>query len=70
MSFVLSDTQLDDWIAKNGPVSQGYGEFKRFLSDCEVQYKTSMDSLKAKLAAPGAPKLYFVPGSGLSDCPF
>jgi len=70
MSLALTDTQLDEWIAKHGQVPPGYGEFKAFLIDCDVQHQASLDDLKAKLAAPGAPKLYFVPGLGLSDTPF
>lgn len=70
MSLVLSDSELDAWIVQHGQVPAGYGEFKAFLSECEVQHQAAQDALKAALTAPGAPKLYFVPGQGLSDCPY
>jgi hypothetical protein len=70
MSLALTDTQLDDWIAQHGEVPPGYGDFKRFLFECDAQYQAVIDDLKARLAAPGAPKLLHVPGQGLSDCPF
>lgn len=70
MTLALTDIQLDEWIDQHGRVPPGYGDFKRFLIDCDVQHQAARDDLKAMLAAPGAPKLFFVPGQGLSDVPF
>ena len=70
MSLVLTDTQLDAWIESNGPVPQGYGQFVAFLHQCDKEHQAMEEALKHKLAAPDAPKLYFVPGCGLQDCPF
>lgn len=66
----LSDSQLQDWIEQNGPVPQGYGAFAAWLDLCDREHKDKLDQLRAALSSPDAPQLYFVPGTGLTDCPF
>lgn len=68
--LVLTDPELDQWVEKNGPVAPGYSEFKAWLYQCGLDHDAMLEALKEKLASADAPKLYFVPGVGLSDCPF
>ena len=66
----LSDAQLQTWIEQNGPVPQGYGAFAAWLDLCDQQQQDLKEQLRSSLSSPEAPKLYFVPGTGLTDTPF
>ena len=68
--LVPTDSELDAWIARNGPLPDNFGQTIAFLRRCEQEERDLMARLEARLSAPDAPKLYFVPGVGLSDCPF
>lgn len=66
----LSDSQLNDWIEENGPVPAGYGAFAAWLDLCDKEHQDSLAQLRRDLDSPDAPKFFFVPGVGMSDCPF
>ncbi len=70
MPLRLTDTQIDAWVAENGLLPPGYGAFAKLLDQCERQHLDAEQRLRKALNEPTAPKLYFVPGVGLSDCPF
>ena len=70
MSLVLTDAQLDAWVEANGPVPDGYGEFVACLRRQERQHQDDIQQLRDQLSQATAPKLFFVPGRGLQDCPF
>lgn len=75
MACALNDAQLEEWLDQHSlpdfsSYFSGYGEFAAHIRQCDAEHLASLAELRAKLAAPDAPKLYFVPGIGLSDCPF
>lgn len=57
----LSDSQLDAWIAKNGPVPSGYGAFAAWLDLCDRDYKASLDLLQRLLSDSDAPAMEYMP---------
>jgi hypothetical protein len=66
----LNDAQLDAWIEEHGPLPQGYGEFAKSLDIFDAECLENVARLRRLLDDPTAPRTYFVPGIGISDCPF